>query len=152
MTLKSSYFLNNTVGDWTAQRTIYYLKQKKIKTFTTKISIHEYNTPDFMLDKHLYNFDHNLIKWHNFDQTRSSFYLFTKSLNIIHKINNNQNIEYEYTIFYPNCLQVKNTIGDIECIEYIYNINTNFKISISFIKQQHKYIAIVFTSDIKIIS
>lgn len=39
----------------------------------------------------------------------------------------------------------------MECSEYIYYINENFRISIGLIKKINNYVAISFTSEIKVI-
>lgn len=151
MASNSNDLLIHIQGNWISQRTIYYLKTKKIKTFNIKNNVNSINKSHIIFNKNFINYDDNIFEWYINNKLSINLYLFSKSLNNISKIERNIHKEYKCIKENNNYLKIKCVNKDIECLEYIYYISKTFRISIGLIKKLNKYIAISFTSDIKII-
>ena len=148
MSLKLKNLLINTEGSWISQRTIYYLKSKKLKNFNIKHYFSTQNSTGKISKQNLFNKDVYMLEWCNINTPKQNLYLFEKNIKKIY-----QNIikEYSCTQYKNNYLEIKYRKKNIECLEYFYQISQTFRISIGLIKKEDKYVAISFTSEIQII-
>jgi len=151
MALQLYNLLNNIEGDWISQRTIYYLKTKRFKTFHMKSFIGPFNILNPIRTKNLMDYNGYIIKWYNNKQIRENLYIFADNLNQIQKIEGDYNRIYQFEFKTVHLIKIISNYEKMQCIEYIHLVSQNFRISISLIKKLNKYIAIAFTSDIKII-
>lgn len=137
-------FFDNFLGNWITQKSIFILKhnikhisQKKIKITTSE----DFN--DFYIHK-LNSTINNQNDYSNYTH-----------LHFINNYFNKQNCSlintYKIQRINQNLLKIyRNLKNDLTYTEYIYFINNNFNISISFMKKNNKYLATIFTSYIKI--
>nr|YP_010903258.1 hypothetical protein REP76_pgp119 [Hypnea cornuta]WCH55711.1 hypothetical protein [Hypnea cornuta] len=148
MTLTLENLTNYLEGKWISNQTIYNLKNKKIDNnkFITEIpSLKTLN--DINLK--------NIICVTKTDNQYTAYqYSFPNLLNkkqgFINKTKNKKIKQYIYLFNSTKILKITNFINNIRYIEYIYFIDTNFKLSFGIIKIHNKYKAICLTSDIKL--
>ena len=129
-------FFKAMEGSWTTKTTIYTTKNKKLFNYQESI-----------------NYKNNTIHDLN-NQMNSSIITSSKDtgLNILY-INKwtNKDCQNSY-----NVMVINNTLIKVQIFKYrmlyvenIYDISTNFKISIAILKYSTNYVAIIFTSYIK---
>nr|YP_009019667.1 hypothetical protein [Gracilaria salicornia]AHH24635.1 hypothetical protein [Gracilaria salicornia]UAD87592.1 hypothetical protein [Gracilaria salicornia] len=145
--------LNSLEGQWTCQKTYYFLADKKINYDQKDIKLKQiYN--------HKLNISHqedNIICTYQVCSSKNQqkvYYLFCKKerseFGELHKITNDQIKYYRFTIYTYNCIKIESVKDNIIYYEYIYFINPKFKITISVLKEKQKYLATSFISEIKI--
>jgi len=127
-------------GSWMSKKSIYLLTHKIESQYQEFIKINK--------DDQKYNL--------SYKSSETSSYLYHSKINfekstIIQKQNKIIKF-YNLNYIYPNLLKIKTKLckKNLSYKEYIYSINQNLKISISFLKNKNEYLAIVFTSYIKL--
>lgn len=148
MSLQLKSLFENVEGSWLYNKTIYYLDAKKININKSQKQITKLKNLSLLNNRYICkykNFSNKEILY-NYISTTNGCSTFGK----LQKIYNNYIQEYEFQLNYNNNLKITYTKQNIKYTEYIYSINTNFRISIVIIKRLNKYIAICFNSEIKI--
>lgn len=149
MSLQLKSLFNNIEGNWLYNKTIYYLDSKKININKSQKQITRLENLSLLNNVYICrykNFSNKEIIYNYISRTNEY-----PTFGTLQKIYNNYIQEYEFQLNYNNNLKITYTKQNIKYIEYIYFINTNFRISIVIIKRLSKYIAICFNSEIKII-
>lgn len=153
--------MNNTLnllfdeveGKWIYHQTFYCLINKVIKINKQNIYITKLNS----LKKQEYINRHN---YYIYEYKKSSNKKFVSQYSykensiptsgIIQKIENSIKTKYDFKSYEKKYLKVSYNKKEVKYCEYIYTINNNLRISIIIIKKLNKYLAISFTSQIKI--
>nr|YP_009399088.1 hypothetical protein [Taenioma perpusillum]ARW68485.1 hypothetical protein [Taenioma perpusillum] len=143
LSIDYNYILNNFLGSWIVQKSIFIFQTRNIYKYEKKITIKEKNNLDGIYTLKFYRLTN---KETYFSSYISSNRKYVNKINILKK---NKNI---YTINYINNNIIKishksnnNTIYN----EYIYNINSSFNIIIGILKINNIYLSTSFTSYIK---
>lgn len=129
-------FFKAMEGNWTTKTTIYTPRDKKIFNYQENIAYRN-------------NTIHDLN-----NQINSSIITSNKDIELniwcINKwINKDYQNYYEGTIINNTLIKIQIFKYNMYYVENIYDISTNFKISIAILKYSTNYIAIIFTSYIK---
>jgi len=151
MSLNLQKLLTHMQGSWVSQRTIYYLKTKKIKNFNRSHNFKLGKSNYWTLNNDLLKNNMQVIEWCNTNQINKNLYVFFDKLNYIKKLNQDIVKEYECLHQKNQYIEIKYQQKDLQCFEYFYYISKTFRISIGLIKKTNKYIAISFTSEIQIV-
>nr|YP_009244075.1 hypothetical protein Gele_056 [Gelidium elegans]AMK96317.1 hypothetical protein Gele_056 [Gelidium elegans] len=119
-------FFEKIQGKWYSHQTIYFVSNKKVKNYRNIITL---NTNYFKENK--------LNQYNPYD--------------IIHEEFIDDTLFYSYTILNSNCIKIlsKSSEDNINYIEYIYSINQNFRISITYLKDLQRCLAVSFNSYIR---
>nr|QCI09088.1 hypothetical protein [Inkyuleea mariana] len=153
MKLNLEMLLEQMEGDWISQKTLYYLKKKYIYNNKSNIKILKLNNFTNNIIKNSSNY--NIYNFQYSNKKNNDLYFFSKKSNYssgnIKKISSNDIQNYHFQLISSNCLIIQTMEKNIKYIEYIYYINKNFRISITLLKKINQYIAIAFTSYIRII-
>nr|YP_009244474.1 hypothetical protein Gchil_055 [Agarophyton chilense]AMK96716.1 hypothetical protein Gchil_055 [Agarophyton chilense]ASP44611.1 hypothetical protein [Agarophyton chilense]UAD84355.1 hypothetical protein [Agarophyton chilense] len=151
MTYKN--ILDKLVGKWIHQRTNYFIHNQQINYHQEEINLKEIK--NISISKK----DNNLFYQYELSNNindQKIYYIFSKEeqskFGQAHKITNNEVKYYRFIIHTHNCIKIESAKADISYNEYIYLINSKFKITISILKRGQKYLAISFISEIKIIN
>nr|YP_009546314.1 hypothetical protein [Gelidium gabrielsonii]AYO27662.1 hypothetical protein [Gelidium gabrielsonii] len=124
--LSLNKFIEKLQGKWYSNQTIYFISSKKIKNYRNTMI-----------------FKKNFFKEDNLKQYNSAHIIYEKLAS--------ENSAYSYTILSDNCIKIlsESKTYNIKYIEYIYSISQNFRISIVYIKNLQKCLAVSFNSYIK---
>nr|YP_009565029.1 hypothetical protein [Gelidium galapagense]QBA96380.1 hypothetical protein [Gelidium galapagense] len=124
--LSLNKFIEKLEGKWYSNQTIYFMLSKKTKSYRNTMI-----------------FKKNFFKEDNLKQYNSPHIIYEK---LAYK-----NLAYSYTILNDNCIKIlsESKAHNIKYIEYIYSISQNFRISIVYIKNLQKCLAVSFNSYIK---
>nr|WOA02467.1 hypothetical protein [Gloiopeltis furcata] len=155
MAFDLKFISNNIEGNWISQQTIYYLKirQKSINTFkfdvSTSIKFLESTEIDIYEHRYTYNdnpdLDYNVNYWYgDTNEVRKKGGAVQKTYKKISK-------NYVFSIINEHTLKIKSNHENILYEEFVYYVNKNFNLSVITIKKLNNYVAICFTSSIKII-
>nr|YP_009546537.1 hypothetical protein [Gelidium kathyanniae]AYO27885.1 hypothetical protein [Gelidium kathyanniae] len=119
--LSLNKFIEKLEGKWYSNQTIYFISNKKTKNYRNTM----------------------IFKEENLKQYNSPHIIYEK---LAYK-----NLAYSYTILSDNCIKIlsESKAHNIKYIEYIYSISQNFRISIVYIKNLQKCLAVSFNSYIK---
>nr|YP_009732408.1 hypothetical protein [Gracilaria textorii]QHS70962.1 hypothetical protein [Gracilaria textorii] len=149
MTYKN--ILNKLEGKWTRQTTncFIYHKQASYDQKTIKLKqIHNI---------HISQKEDNIVyhyQLHNPENNQKTYYLFSKKkqseFGELHKITNDRIKYYRFKIYTHNCIKIESVKERVVYYEYIYFVNPKFKITLSVLKENQKYLAISFISEIRI--
>nr|YP_010195932.1 hypothetical protein LK221_pgp123 [Gracilaria bursa-pastoris]UAD83329.1 hypothetical protein [Gracilaria bursa-pastoris] len=143
--------LNKLEGKWKCQRTHYFIHHNKVSYDQKEIKLKQIHNISQKEDNVLYHYQLNNSK--NYQKT---YYLFFKKeqseFGKLHKITNDEIKYYRFKIYTHDCIKIESVKARIVYYEYIYFINPKFKITISVLKENQKYLAISFISEIKISS
>nr|YP_010198595.1 hypothetical protein LK037_pgp094 [Gracilaria pacifica]UAD87011.1 hypothetical protein [Gracilaria pacifica] len=138
-------------GKWICQQTNYFIHNQKVIYDQRNITfeqIHNINISE-QEDDILYHY-----KLYNKKNNQKIYYLFFKQqqseFGELHKITNDQIMYYRFKIYTYNCIKIESVKESILYYEYIYLINPKFKITISVLKENQKYLAVSFITEIKI--
>nr|YP_010197981.1 hypothetical protein LK227_pgp121 [Gracilaria multipartita]UAD86397.1 hypothetical protein [Gracilaria multipartita] len=143
--------LNKLEGKWKCQRTNYFIHHNKASYDQKEIKLKQINNIHILQKKDniLYHY-----KLNNPKNNQKTYYLFfakeQSEFGKLHKITNDQIKYYRFKIYTHNCIRIESVKERILYYEYIYFINPKFKIIISVLKENQKYLAISFISEIKI--
>nr|YP_009731945.1 hypothetical protein [Gracilaria edulis]QHS70557.1 hypothetical protein [Gracilaria edulis]UAD85577.1 hypothetical protein [Gracilaria edulis] len=149
--MKYKNILNKLEGKWIYQRTDYYTNNKKINYYQKEIQIEKKCNIN-----QLYQEEHLIYKYEIFNRETNEKidYIFFKpnksNFGKIHRINNNCINYYRFIIYSCNSIKIESVQQNLIYKEYIYLINSKFRISICILKKNHKYLATSFVSEIKI--
>nr|YP_009732145.1 hypothetical protein [Gracilaria spinulosa]QHS70761.1 hypothetical protein [Gracilaria spinulosa] len=145
--------LNKLEGKWTCQRTDYFIYHNQVTYDQKKIKLKQiYNVNTLQKeDNTAYHY-----QLHDPENNQKTYYLFFKKeqseFGKLHKITSDQIKYYRFKIYTHNCIKIESVKEKIIYYEYIYFINPKFKITLSVLKENQKYLAISFISEIKISS
>uniref|UniRef100_UPI003002F6EE Ycf58 n=1 Tax=Anunuuluaehu liula TaxID=3049639 RepID=UPI003002F6EE len=149
MNLQLNTLFDNIEGKWLSHKTIYYLNTKKININKCQKQIIRLKNLSLENNGYICRYknlsDQEIV--YNYIPTTNKYSTF----GILQKIYNNCIKEYQFQLKDNNNLKIRYIRQDIKYTEYIYTVNTNFRISIVIIKRLNQYIAICFNSEIKII-
>ena len=139
-------FLDKINGKWYSHQTVYFIQQKQINSYkgNKNIVLNLQQSINYLLrDKLEIKHNKDSINYTIVHENLNHFILNTTS------IDNYSN--YQLCLLNDNCIKILSTckINNINYIEYIYCINKNFRISVIFLKQEEKYVAISFNSCIR---
>nr|UAD87186.1 hypothetical protein [Gracilaria pacifica] len=143
--------LDELEGKWICQQTNYFIHNQKVIYDQRNITFEQiYNTNiSEQKDDILYNY-----KLYNKKNNQKIYYLFfkqqTSEFGELHKITNDQITYYRFKIYTYNCIKIESVQKNILYYAYIYLINPKFKITISVLKENQKYLAVSFITEIKI--
>lgn len=140
MNLKSNYWFDNLQGNWATKKSIYLIKNRVERKYEEKFNIEKNNK---LNDSFNYKLKYILIKKR--DSTLAYELSFVDSF--INKLQQSYDIKFIEKDFIK--IESKLINHSINCYEYIYFINKNLNISVSFLKKNNKYLMIVFTSYIR---
>nr|YP_009511442.1 hypothetical protein [Gracilariopsis mclachlanii]AXI97319.1 hypothetical protein [Gracilariopsis mclachlanii] len=147
------HFLSKLEGNWISQKTDYFTNTKKIKHSQSYIELKKVENI-LKISKNNQNILCNYVFYNKNNQTQG-YCIFLKDSKShygnIKKITNNQIDHYTFNFYTNNCIKIECVKNDLIYQEYIYFINDRFKIIISLLKDYHKYLAISFISEIKIL-
>nr|YP_009500297.1 hypothetical protein [Gracilariopsis heteroclada]AXE43459.1 hypothetical protein [Gracilariopsis heteroclada] len=147
------HFLSKLEGNWISQKTDYFTHTKKIEHNQSYIELKKVENI-LKISKKNQNILCNYIFYNKTNQTQG-YYIFLKDSKShygnIKKITNNQINDYTFNFYTHNCIKIECVKNDLIYQEYIYFINDRFKIIISLLKDYHKYLAVSFISEIKIL-
>nr|YP_010199175.1 hypothetical protein LK225_pgp121 [Crassiphycus usneoides]UAD88624.1 hypothetical protein [Crassiphycus usneoides] len=149
--MKYENILNKLEGQWLCQRTNYFIHNKKVTYNKQEISLKQANNI-YIPEKEKYTiYNYQLYNKKNHERT---YYLFFKQdqshIGELHKITNDQIKYYRFTIHTNNCIKIESVKKNVLYNEYIYLINPKFKIIICVLKENQKYLAASFISEIKV--
>nr|YP_010198972.1 hypothetical protein LK147_pgp119 [Hydropuntia urvillei]UAD88421.1 hypothetical protein [Hydropuntia urvillei] len=145
--MKYKNILNKLEGTWICQRTNYYIDNNKINDYQKEIQIKKIHTinnlkaKDYFFDK--YQIFNKNIQYLFFQPNKSE-------LGKVQQIINNQIKYYKFKICTSNYIKIEFIKTNVIYYEYIYFINSRFRITICILKKNYKYLAISFISEIKI--
>jgi len=139
--------LNYLHGHWKYQQTVYNINNQNINCninhFFLKTQYIKQN------NNHISNNIKNIIQYYN---NKSSLFISTQNtLNNIYKNYDNKKFKYDFKNNKNSNLSIKYKKNNISFYENLHLINSNFFISQILVKKNDKYIAVIFTSYIKII-
>nr|YP_009510831.1 hypothetical protein [Gracilaria gracilis]AXI96504.1 hypothetical protein [Gracilaria gracilis] len=143
--------LNKLEGKWICQRTNYFLHNQKIIYDQSNMTLEQMKNINILEQKDniLYHY-----KLYNKKNNQKSYYLFFKQkqsgFGELHKITNDKIMYYRFKIYTYNCIKIESVQNNVVYYEYIYLINPKFKIIISVLKENQKYLAASFVTEIKI--
>ena len=139
-------FLERISGKWYSHQTVYFIRQNKVNSYKGSKNI-VLNMQKSINDL----FEDKLEITHNEDSV--NYNIIHKNLNhcTLNTTSTNKDSNYQIYLINDNCVKILSTckINNVNYIEYTYCINTNFRISIMFLKQEEKYVAISFNSCIR---
>lgn len=124
--LNLNFFLEKLKGKWHSHQTIYFISSKKVKNYKNIVTLN-----DDYFEKE------NGNKYH-----------------VLHTIDEkfiDGNFIYSYIILSNNCIKIssESKLDNIKYIEYMYFINQNLRISITYLINIQKRLAVSFNSYIK---
>nr|YP_010156051.1 hypothetical protein K4Y23_pgp013 [Cumathamnion serrulatum]QQY85355.1 hypothetical protein [Cumathamnion serrulatum] len=140
MDFKSDNWFENLQGSWSTKKSIYLIDNKIEHTYEERFNLEKNNREkddlNYKLKYHLRRKKDNML-----------FY----QLSIIENLINKLKISYSIKLIEKNLIKFEHRLKKKSIIysEYIYYINKNLNISISFLKRNNKYLMIIFTSYIK---
>lgn len=138
MTLTKYKNLEFFSGSWISKKSIYLLKKKE-----------EYQYEEFInINSSKCYLNYKLAKKENYLFQNQITFNSLLAIQKDNKLIKFYNINNKYSELLKINIKIKKY--NLWHKEYIYSINQNLKISISFLKNQNKYIAIIFTSYIKV--
>nr|YP_009511034.1 hypothetical protein [Hydropuntia rangiferina]AXI96707.1 hypothetical protein [Hydropuntia rangiferina]UAD87390.1 hypothetical protein [Hydropuntia rangiferina] len=149
--MKYKNILNKLEGKWIYQRTDYYANNKNTNYYQKEIQIKKKrNINQLYSEEHLtYNYQIS-----NREKNEEIDYIFFKpnksNFGKIHRITDDSINYYRFIIYSCNSIKIESVQQNLIYNEYIYLINSKFRISICILKKNHKYLAISFISEIKI--
>nr|QCI06211.1 hypothetical protein [Dicranema revolutum] len=147
---KLQTLINYLKGDWISQQTIYDFIEKKITSYEYKMKIfssQQLNEINLSVNSYICQYKSSKKIIYDYVPLNNKYPIIGK---LKKKINDKVN-QYIFKLNDINNLKILHSNNKIIYIEYIYLINSNFKISVIVIKKSNQYNAISFTSDIKII-
>nr|UAD87797.1 hypothetical protein [Gracilaria textorii] len=143
--------VNKLEGKWICQRTNYFIHHNKISYGQKEIKLKQIHKINISQEE---NDIVNHYQLHNLQNNQKTYYLFFQKeqcdFGKLHKITNDQIKYYRFKIYTYNCIKIESVTERIVYYEYIYLINPKFKITISVLKENQKYLALSFISEIKI--
>nr|YP_009510422.1 hypothetical protein [Gracilaria caudata]YP_010196139.1 hypothetical protein LK014_pgp124 [Gracilaria caudata]AXI96095.1 hypothetical protein [Gracilaria caudata]UAD83536.1 hypothetical protein [Gracilaria caudata] len=143
--------LNKLEGQWICQRSNYFIHKKKVDYNKQEINLKQIENIYIREKEDHLIYNYHLYNKKNYERT---YYLFfqDKRSNIgeLHKITNDEIKYYRFKIYTHNCIKIESVKKNILYYEYIYLINPKFKITICVLKENHKYLAASFISEIKV--
>nr|YP_009293649.1 hypothetical protein Rhodyp_053 [Rhodymenia pseudopalmata]AOM64331.1 hypothetical protein Rhodyp_053 [Rhodymenia pseudopalmata] len=148
------YFLKQIEGRWISQKTTYYMQKTKLYANKSKNKIITVNnkvanTLMSSVDSNLYTLCNSNLNTNKNDSTLFLTDSSNKKGSIV-KIKPFTKYNGIFKIDSNNCLKIEFTYNRISYTEYLYLITKNFHMHISLIKLKSRYIAVTFTSCIKI--
>nr|YP_010196347.1 hypothetical protein LKZ37_pgp121 [Gracilaria cearensis]UAD83744.1 hypothetical protein [Gracilaria cearensis] len=149
--MKYENILNKLEGKWICQRTNYFIHHNKGSYDQREIKLKQMHNINISQEEDNIVYHYQL---HNPQNNQKTYYLFFKKeqseFGELHKITNDQIKYYRFKIYTYNCIKIESVKEKIVYYEYIYLINPKFKITISVLKENQKYLAVSFISEIKI--
>lgn len=149
MQSNSHYFFENLDGNWVSQKNIYFVNSKIQYQYKEIINLINNSNNLHVVNTLLYQYDlYTLSKKNQKKIIYTSLYIYKKNIiKMINKLIKNYNI----SLISNNLLKVQIKLDKKYFIydEYIYSINSNFKISIGLLKKSNKYVSTTLTSYIK---
>nr|YP_009510627.1 hypothetical protein [Gracilaria ferox]AXI96300.1 hypothetical protein [Gracilaria ferox]UAD85784.1 hypothetical protein [Gracilaria ferox] len=143
--------LNQLEGKWICQRTNYFIHQTKISYDQKEIKLQQVHNTNISQQ------ENNILSHYQLNginNNQKTYYLFFKKerseFGQLHKVTNNQIKYYRFKVYTYNCIKIESVKEKIVYYEYIYFINPKFKITISVLKENQKYLAISFISEIQV--
>lgn len=136
MTIQQQISLKAMEGNWITKKTIFAPQNNTLLHYQESINYHINTICD-------------LNNKTNFSVVFISKQKKPNKFNINKKIKDQYSNQYNCTYNQNKLIKVQLSKYGMNYIEYIYNISTNFKISIAILKYTNNYIAIIFTSYIK---
>lgn len=120
--LSLNNFFEKIQGKWYSHQTIYFISINKVKNYRNIITL---NTNCFKGDK--------LNQYNPYEEFIDD------------------NLSYSYTMLNSKCIKIssKSMVDNIYYIEYIYSINQNFRISVTYLKDLERCLAVSFNSYIR---
>ena len=153
MNNKLETLLQSFEGNWISHQTVYSLQKKDIKVNKQYIHVNNFNS----IQKDNNQVISYLYKDENTQTSKNNIlyqYIYKNAHNVnsgvIYKTYMNTNIIYQFKLYYGNYLKISYTAKDVNYTEYVYSVNQNLKMSIIMIKMMYRYVAICFTSKIRI--
>nr|YP_009509263.1 hypothetical protein [Gracilaria vermiculophylla]AXI96913.1 hypothetical protein [Gracilaria vermiculophylla]QXU75119.1 hypothetical protein [Gracilaria vermiculophylla]WDZ67990.1 hypothetical protein [Gracilaria vermiculophylla] len=151
MTYTYNKILDQLEGRWICQRTNYIIGNKQINYHKEELKFKQIsNIYKTQIDSRL------LYQYQLYDKNKDqkACYLFFQQeeseFDTVHKITNDKVKYYRLKIHTHNSIKIKSVKQNIVYYEYIYLINPRFKIIISILRKNQKYLAISFISEIRI--
>lgn len=150
MTFKLNSFFQHFEGEWLSQESIYLLKSKKQKINNNTIKIFRRKMNLVILNKANLFYTYNLdILLDRFPDNTCSSLLHNKA-----SVPSKFSVDINFKLICYNLLKTSCTIMEKKLVyeEYLYSINSNFKISVGILKKlgYKKYLGISTASYIKV--
>nr|YP_009511654.1 hypothetical protein [Melanthalia intermedia]AXI97531.1 hypothetical protein [Melanthalia intermedia] len=152
--MKEKKLLDQLQGKWISQKTNYFIKNKSMKFNQSQIQLSKIATTisDKDIDKTTNCYSRS-YEFYDIHSKQRACYLFCKQTSEKHgsiqKITRTKTKYYTFTTYAKDCLKIEYISRDLTYEEYIHFIKPKFKIIISILKRENKYVAISFISEIK---
>lgn len=153
--MEQKKFLDQLRGKWISQKTNYFIKDRSIKFSQSAIQLNRINARMNNYDKNgIANCELNGYELYNTDSREKACYLFqqkiSKRCGNVRKITRTKTKYCTFEIYAKNCLKIECTSRNLVNEEYIYFVKPEFKIIITTLKKENRYLAVSFISEIQV--